>query len=558
VTVALPAPAAMRPLSGLQARFLMGAGAAAFVFALAAGVLGHRLGAQRAESAARGTIESLQSAVEKTAAVAVFAHDPTLMREIVEGVARTPFVRRVDITDAQGRVLLQSAGAVPGGAVPEGAPVQRRLVSPFDATETLGVLRIVLDEDQLRGAARDESARLAALMVGQALLITLVVYLTGLRLVSRPIVRLAQRLAEMPPGTTDLLATPPGHARDEIGGLVRSANELLQANAQTLARERALRAEIEVMEAQYRQIFDSTSAGIFVLDRDGRLINGNPTVLRMIGGEVGDMRQLRGADFLDRVFARPERVRAMIVDASARDSTASADLELRSADGETRWAHCLVSVQEPRGAGAASPAREAGQGASPDAIVEGVLYDITERKRAEHDVRRRAERDALTGALNRAAIEETIDRFVEQAAPSDAMTLLYLDLDGFKQINDRLGHAAGDAVLQQAVHRIAQELRRTTDVIGRIGGDEFVVVLQHADAGEVLIAQLAERLLARVAESFELEGGERVACGVSIGVSGFPRHGRTRRELMHAADEAMYAVKRYGKNAYASAVGSGA
>ncbi len=545
----------------LQARFGAGVVVAAGAFALGAGALAHRLGQERAEATARSTIASLQAAVEKTAAIAVYAHDETLMHEIVEGVARNPLARRVDIVDLQGHALVVGAGAPPASETPSASSaaaaaaltVTRPLVSPFDRSETLGRLRVELDPARLSDMARAEALTLAGLTIAQALLIAIVMYLLGARLVSRPIVRLAATLARMRPGTTETLSLPADHAHDEIGALVKSANELLGANAQALQRERELRREIEAMEAQYRQIFDSTSAGIFVLDRQGKLINGNPTVLKMIGGEVGDMRQLRGTDFLDRVFARPDRIRQMIDDAAARGETVSADLELRAPDGEVRWAHCLVSVQEP-GDGASTFTD--GDAVPFGTIVEGVLYDITERKRVEHDVRRRAERDALTGALNRPAIEETVDQFIEHAAPSDAMTLLYLDLDGFKQINDRLGHSAGDAVLQQTVRRMTQELRRTTDVIGRIGGDEFVVVLQHTDASDVMAAQIAERLLARVGDAFELEGGVRVECGVSIGLAGFPRHGRSRRELMHAADEAMYAVKRHGKNAYATSASS--
>ena len=535
----------------LQLRFLLGVVVAAALFALLAGTFAYELGQRRAQESAQATIAGLQAAVDKTAAIAVYAHDTQLMREVVDGVARNALVRRVDIVDPRGASLLPGAPASSPSPVDDDPAllVREPLKSPFDAGETIGALRIAIDADQLSRVARREAWTLALLMVAQSALVAIVMYLTGARLISRPIVRLARQLAATPAGSTRALALPAGHDHDEIGALVRSANGLLGANAQALQRERELRRDIEAMEAQYRQIFDSSSAGIFVLDREGRLINGNPTVLKLIGGsEGGDgaidrMRRLRGQDFLGRVFARPERVRAMIAEAAHRNETMSADLELRSQGGETRWAHCLVSVQD--GSAAAQ--------AAPGGIVEGVLYDITERKRAEHDVRRRAERDALTGALNRAATDEAIDAFLAQAAPTDQVTLLYLDLDGFKQVNDRLGHAAGDQVLQQAVRRIMGELRRSSDVVGRVGGDEFVIVLQHGEAAEAAAAQIAANLVATLCAPFELDGDARVEIGVSIGMACFPRHGTRRRDLMHAADEAMYAVKRHGKNAYASA-----
>jgi diguanylate cyclase (GGDEF)-like protein/PAS domain S-box-containing protein len=530
------------PRSRLQYRFLAGTLAAAVVFALVAGTLAYRLGERRANAAAHQTIASVQAAVEKTAAIAVYAHDTTLMREVIEGVARNPLVRQVDIVDAAGSTLLHGA-ATTAPVVASESVVRQPLKSPFDANETIGAMRIEIDGDQLQHVARREAWLMALLMVGQAALIAMTIFLTGARLVSRPIVRLARALTAMPPGTTERLAAPRGHEHDEIGTLVQSANDLLGANAQALARERALRQDIEAMEAQYRQIFDSTSAGIFVLDRQGRLINGNPTVLKVIGGGVGDLRQLRGQDFLDLVFARPERARAMIDQAALRNETMSADLELRSTDGRTRWAHCLLSVQDARAAEAV-----------PEGVIEGVLYDITERKEVETDVRRRAEHDALTGALNRAGIDAAIDRYLAHGDGDDALSLLYLDLDGFKQINDRHGHHRGDEVLQQAVIRIQGELRRTSDLVGRIGGDEFVIALAHSGPTDLAASQLAANIVARLCEPFELGDGIVVDMGVSIGMASFPRHGRHRRELMHAADEAMYWVKRNGKNAYAAAL----
>ncbi len=536
------------PQSQLQYRFLASALAAAVLFALVAGTLAYHLGERRANSAAHQTIANVQAAVEKTAAIAVYAHDTTLMREVVDGVARNSLVKRVDIVDLSGKTLLQGAATVAPIVVSDSVVLQP-LKSPFDAEETTGAMLIEIDTEQLHRVASREAWLMASLMVGQAALIAMTIYLTGARLISRPIVRLALALSAMPPGTNERLAAPRGHEYDEIGKLVQSANDLLSTNALTLARERELRADIEVMEAQYRQIFDSTSAGIFVLDRQGRLINGNPTVLKLIGGGVGELRQLHGQDFLDLVFARPDHARSMIEQAALRNATMSADLELRSNEGPTRWAHCLLSVQESK-----ASTDLAALDAVVDGVIEGVLYDITERKEVESDARRRAEHDALTGALNRAGVDAAIDRFLDHSEPDAALSLLYLDLDGFKQVNDRHGHHRGDEVLQQAVARIQGELRRTSDLVGRVGGDEFIVALAHSGPTDVAANQLAAKIIERLSEPFDLGDGIVAEMGVSIGMASFPRHGRQRRELMHAADEAMYWVKRHGKNGFVTAI----
>jgi diguanylate cyclase (GGDEF)-like protein len=130
---------------------------------------------------------------------------------------------------------------------------------------------------------------------------------------------------------------------------------------------------------------------------------------------------------------------------------------------------------------------------------------------------------------------------------------MYVDLDGFKNVNDTLGHAAGDAVLKALVERLF-ESRRDGDFVGRLGGDEFVVILTNTRP-DTPVAALAADVLRRLCAPVALANGETVTLGASIGLAQFPRHGITREALLHAADEAMYAVKRHGKNAIASAIG---
>jgi len=537
---------------GLQARILRVVVGAAVLFSLIAGTLAYRLEHGRTTEAARESINDLVSAVEKTAAVAAYTRDALLLREVADGLERNSLVASVDIRTPTGEALLQArsgAKTVPADGQLE---VSRLLISPFDAKETLAVLRIRADMPQLERAARNRAWTLALAMVAQTALIAFVLYLAAARFVSRPIVRLAAGLRAMSPGSSARLAPPGGHAGDEIGALVSSANALLSANQSALMRERELRAEIEAMEAQYRQIFDSTSAGIFVLDSTGRLINGNPTVLKVVGAGVDDMHQWRGQDFIERVFARPDKVRAMIAESAERGETTSADLELKrysggqniantgAHNGGARWVHCLISVQDSLSVEAP--------------VVEGVMYDVTERRRDEHAVRHKAEHDALTGLKNRSASEATLDRFLAEAATShDEVIVMYVDLDGFKQVNDLLGHKAGDSVLEECAHRMLGSVRRASDLVGRLGGDEFVIALHRTSPDDEVVDTTARMLVQRLCEPVELDDGNSVCIGASVGIAAFPRHGASRRALLDAADAAMYRVKRSGKNGFARA-----
>ena len=529
-------------LRGIQARSLLLLLASAVLFAAVAGGITYRVGYGNRLATAGGTIEDLVTAVEKTAAVGAFTRDPLLLKEVIAGLAGTPLVLSVEVLDAQGLRLARVERPELATLPEPGAAIERTLPSPFDTRETVGRLRIQPDMAQMRDTAQREALKLVALLVLQIAFVAGVLSFTITRRVSRPIVCLAGALRDMEPGTSQRLELPRRHARDEIGVLTRSANALLQANEETLERERRLRAEVERMEAQYRQIFDSTSAGIFLLDRDGRLINGNPTVLRVMGTALADIRQLRGEDFLQAAFADPEQVREMIRRAVGQGKTVSGDLRLLGGEGEGRWVHCLISVVGDY----------EGRGDSHAGLIEGVMYDITERMHAERRTRHQAEHDALTGLKNRAASEAAIDRVLaESAAGGWPATLMYIDLDGFKQVNDQFGHQIGDRVLRQCAERMRRLLRRSTDVVGRLGGDEFVMVLPKADAGDLHASEVAAAIVQSLAEPVVLPDGREARVGASVGMACWPRHGSTRSELEACADEALYAVKWAGRRSFA-------
>jgi diguanylate cyclase (GGDEF)-like protein len=160
----------------------------------------------------------------------------------------------------------------------------------------------------------------------------------------------------------------------------------------------------------------------------------------------------------------------------------------------------------------------------------------------------RTDCDLLTGLPNRAQFLERLARIVQYTAynPTFRFALMFVDLDGFKPINDRLGHKAGDAVLRH-VARVFQSCLRQGDVVGRYGGDEFIFLLtQVKDPSEP--SQVAERVLTKLQAPIDV--GELVTVGASIGIACNTNMAETAEELIRDADQAMYRAKAQGKNRY--------
>lgn len=167
--------------------------------------------------------------------------------------------------------------------------------------------------------------------------------------------------------------------------------------------------------------------------------------------------------------------------------------------------------------------------------------DITDRRRAEMELKFTAEHDLLTLLPNRVLFTRRLAESLSGMDRGGCASLLYLDLDGFKPVNDSLGHAAGDALLQQLGERLTGALRGS-DVAARLGGDEFAVLLPGA--GLEAASALADRLVSLLSSPYDLGGAAPPSIGVSIGIACAPIHGRTGDELMNRADEALYAAKR--------------
>ena len=178
----------------------------------------------------------------------------------------------------------------------------------------------------------------------------------------------------------------------------------------------------------------------------------------------------------------------------------------------------------------------------------GIVRDLTERKAAEEKIKHLAHHDHLTDLPNRVLFMDRLDQAISLAKRSSAkIALLFLDLDGFKLVNDRMGHDMGDRLLQGVALRL-NEIVRSSDTVARVGGDEFVLVLNNIGSTKDA-AIVAEKIIQSLALPFELNGKE-CRVGGSVGIAVFPDDSELPETLLKRADEAMYVAKQNGKNNY--------
>jgi diguanylate cyclase (GGDEF)-like protein/PAS domain S-box-containing protein len=290
----------------------------------------------------------------------------------------------------------------------------------------------------------------------------------------------------------------------------------------SLALAVALIAATRRQTAHFRSLVTSSTDIVLVLGEGGcRYVSRSLTT--MLDHEE---RELLGRGF--ERFIHPDD-RALV--RAAQSDEAPREVVLRVEDRFGEWRHLETLVTDLRG----------------DRHIRGVVLnarDATERIRLQDQLTEQAFHDALTGLANRALFRDRLDQALARSARShEPLAVLLVDLDGFKQVNDSLGHDAGDHLLQLVAVRFAEAVR-PGDTLARLGGDEFALLLEGAD--EELAVGVCARLLGRVSDPMSVAGVE-VALGASIGIAQHDGGRGASDELVRHADVAMYAAKEAGR-----------
>ncbi|HCR1364755.1 TPA: diguanylate cyclase [Pseudomonas aeruginosa] len=350
--------------------------------------------------------------------------------------------------------------------------------------------------------------------LGASLLVALGAFLVGYLALELWVLRRVQRLnrevAEVGRNAHSIRLSDFGN--DELGQLAGEMNQMLE--------------RLEHSEARDRALLQSMRDGYFEMDVDGVILTVNPALCQLLGQTRETLighpyYELLGEDDLAR--ARQPFQRAM---QSGAGKTFA--IPRQRADGSLGYFEATVSLihdlqGELRG-------------------YRGIVRDVSDQIAYQQQLLEMAYRDPLTGLGNRKAFDEQLGQALLRAGSGGSeLALLYLDLDRFKEVNDRFGHDIGDALLRTVAERVRSTLRQP-DKAYRLGGDEFAVLLE--DSQENNPQRLAERLLAALVQPIALNGERIDFVTPSIGIALYPRHAGDAEGLVRAADSAMYEAKR--------------
>jgi diguanylate cyclase (GGDEF)-like protein/PAS domain S-box-containing protein len=291
---------------------------------------------------------------------------------------------------------------------------------------------------------------------------------------------------------------------------------------------KAKRAEEDLRESeqQYRQLFEQSMDAIYVGTPEGRIIDVNKAWLNLFGYTRRDVRRLTALD----LYADPAERESFLRKMSRRDHVFD-EVHFKKKDGTVF--DCERSVTTQRGIRGVP------------VVYQGIFRDVTERNRARAELERLARFDMLTGALNRrSTLGKLTEWVVHTRRYGGNLSVVMMDIDHFKQVNDQYGHQVGDRVLADVAGLLHRSVR-TTDFVGRYGGEEFLIVLPRTDATGAAV--MAERMRAHLQGTTMHD-----AAGGTFGVTASFGAAQWRNEdvdsLVGRADQALYAAKAAGRN----------
>lgn len=475
--------------------------------------------------------------------------DLVLSSDVVQGLLAYDAIYDVSILDAQGNVFAHGEKTPPSEAHSPwladwfwgSAKVYTiKLVPSGRDPDRFGQLVFKID---LNTALQPFYQRaIMTFVIGTVRNVILVVlfFIAFYLILARPLSRMSREFRSIEPenpGGPRITIPYPNSPSDELTQLAQSANHMLDTIEHALAKRLEVEQKLRESEEAIRQIINELPAMVGLRHLDGRLEFANHNMAHFFGKDIDT---IKGFNVLD-------SSRALMEAESAEDN--SLRVIGRKRPDENEFEGYFTNAQGERRylQGHLKPIVLQGE-----TLIMMVTNDITSRKETEEKMEHLAYHDALTGLPNRMHLVERLNNEVRRARRHGYYgAVLFIDLDHFKNINDSLGHAVGDLVLKRVAHRLESSVR-DEDLVARLSGDEFVVVLtvldHELDTAAVKAAEVAEKIRKNLSEPYVYqESNLYISC--SVGVVVYPDHDSSADELLRFADTAMYQVKDKGRNA---------
>ncbi|MDO8345690.1 MAG: EAL domain-containing protein [Cellvibrio sp.] len=472
--------------------------------------------------------------------------DDELSYEVVNGLLRYGFIYEVVIYDDTGNVLAQGSSTRPeiktrwltSKITDNTREYTANLLLPGYSDGTSGSIRFSVDMDLALEGFYNRSK--TALMTGllRNMFLVLLLFVVFYYTLTKPLVRLSREINNINPDHPGVnrLTQLPAQRRDELAQLIASSNQLLDIVELSLAKRRAVELALRKSEEHLRQIIDHLPVMIGARNIAGYYLFANKSLASELGYTPDQMRNLH--------------VRQLL-----KNSVFDIDTMLQN-DYRVIRGNEELDVIEERFITSTGKQLFLQTHIMPLAFYDEkvaliVSVDITERKNAQAKMEFMAHHDALTGLPNRLQLVERLEHELRRAERHGYFgAVLFIDLDQFKTINDSLGHPVGDRVLEVVAARLLESVREE-DLVARLSGDEFVVVLtvldQNIETAALRAGEISEKIRRIISQPYMYDSMElRVTC--SVGVVVYPDKNNSVHELLRYADTAMYQVKEKGRD----------
>lgn len=496
------------------------------------------------------TVNQVLSTLRESATQAAYGLDETLAARVVSGLFEYEPVYSAILRDNFGNVLAQKSRAPTTSgrsALTEimfGNNQQYNVpLLTGENSDLVGHLVVRIDTDLIADGFINRATRILTSGILRNFLLGLALVVFFYLTLTKPLLRISQAVTGIDADNPDAsgLSVARHHQRDELGLLSRSVATLVEGISSSLAKLRHAEQQMRDSEARLRAIVQNVADGILTITPSGTIVEYNNASCPLLGLKEGETP--KGRSFSE--FIAPRAIPDF--------ETCLAEffrLDLRHPVAEQRLTLPLVRMDrtEIEVNAAFRPIPEA---ESP--LITVVLHDVTARKRYEEQLVYMANHDALTNLPNRSMLEYSLKTALENhdrdsASPRGSATaILFIDLDRFKLINDSLGHNIGDMLLKAVADRLRRVISRQ-EVIGRLGGDEFLIIIPRLRETQDA-ATLSQAVLDALAPAFDIEG-RHLFITPSIGIALCPADGADFPTLMRNADTAMYSAKARGGGTY--------